>query len=277
MDNGSQTSLAIDAAEARSRLVEAYERGKAFQSMPMTSDSSATRMQIEDVRTWVDVTEHLLKVVFDTDEEAKKFSTMVRMSFSLDGSPKTRLRECLEDLNIYLRRLRSVIERLDLFKGPVSAQGSPSSDSAVGGKKVFIVHGHDEGPMASVARLLERLEIEPVILSEQTNRGRTIIEKFEDEASDCRFAIALLTPDDLGRSVKDAELRHRARQNVILELGYFMARLGRGKVCALHKGDLELPSDISGILWISYDGSGWRLELAKELRDAGLNVDLNLL
>jgi len=85
----------------------------------------------------------------------------------------------------------------------------------------------------------------------------------------------LLTPDDVGAPA-GGELHPRARQNVILELGYFIGRLGRAKVCALKAGDLELPSDILGIAWTAFDQHGaWQIALAKELKDAGYNIDLN--
>lgn len=144
--------------------------------------------------------------------------------------------------------------------------------------RVFIVHGHDEAAKESVARVIERLGFEPIILQERTNEGRTIIEKFEDYA-DVAFAIVLLTPDDVG-AVKTAPqaLQGRARQNVILELGYFIAKLGRRHVCALHKGNVELPSDILGVVWTPMDsGNAWKTELAKEMRAAGLPIDLNKL
>ncbi|AJG22217.1 putative nucleotide-binding protein [Cupriavidus basilensis] len=140
--------------------------------------------------------------------------------------------------------------------------------------KVFIVHGHDDGARQSVARFLEKIGFEPIILQEQANRGRTIIEKFE-EHGDVGFAVVLLTPDDEGRA-KGGELQPRARQNVVLELGYFIGRLGRHKVCALKSGDLELPSDYQGVLWETMDaGGGWKLSLARELKAAGHEVDLN--
>ncbi|MFM0005749.1 nucleotide-binding protein [Paraburkholderia dipogonis] len=140
--------------------------------------------------------------------------------------------------------------------------------------KVFIVHGHDDGARQTVARFLEKLGFEPVILQEQANRGRTIIEKFE-EHSDVGFAVVLLTPDDEGRA-KGGGLQPRARQNVVLELGYFIGRLGRHRVCALKSGDLELPSDYQGVLWETMDaGGGWKLSLARELKAAGHEVDLN--
>lgn len=144
-------------------------------------------------------------------------------------------------------------------------------------KKVFIVHGRDDTLKNAVARFLGRLGLEPIILHEQPNKGRTIIEKFIDH-SDVGFAVVLLTPDDKGGLV-DAppeKLRARARQNVVMELGFFLGRLGRDRVAALYDSDVEMPSDYSGVLFLPYDDSGlWQFALAKEIRAAGVNVDLN--
>ncbi|MEE8356570.1 MAG: nucleotide-binding protein, partial [Anaerolineales bacterium] len=106
----------------------------------------------------------------------------------------------------------------------------PPGDS----KKIFIVHGRDEEAKDSLARFLEKLGLEVIILHEQPNQGRTIIEKFEDY-SDVGFAVVLLTPDDIGGRANDLELLPRARQNVVFELGFFIGALGRERVCALHK------------------------------------------
>jgi predicted nucleotide-binding protein len=142
-------------------------------------------------------------------------------------------------------------------------------------KKVFLVHGRDEAVKFAVARFLEKLGLEPVILHEQPNKGQTVIEKFEAN-SDVRFAVVLLTPDDEGRATTGKDLKPRARQNVILELGYFIGKLRRARVCALYKEGVDLPSDIHGVIYVPYDGAGgWCLELAKELKAAGIDVDLN--
>lgn len=146
--------------------------------------------------------------------------------------------------------------------------------------RVFIVHGHDEPAKFAVQALLAQLGFVGVILDEQTGRGAAIIEKFKREAGAATFAVVLLTPDDKGGvSAASAEqLKPRARQNVILELGYFAAKLGRGRVCALRRGNVEIPSDFSGVQYLDYDAGGaWRGALAKEMRDAGLPVDLNRL
>ena len=112
--------------------------------------------------------------------------------------------------------------------------------------KIFIVHGHDNEAKAEVARFVERLGFQAIILHEQVSRNRTVIEKFEAN-SDVSFAIVLLTPDDEGGKKGDPA-KPRARQNVVLELGYFVGRLGRDKVCALKRGEVEIPSDFNGVI-----------------------------
>lgn len=141
-------------------------------------------------------------------------------------------------------------------------------------RKIFIVHGHDDGARETVARFLERIGLEAVILHEQANQGRTIIEKVVAN-SDVGFAVVLLTPDDEG-CVKGGTPEPRARQNVLLELGYFIGRLGRDKVCALKRGTLEIPSDFAGVVWETMDSNGgWKQALARELEAAGHSIDWN--
>jgi predicted nucleotide-binding protein len=116
--------------------------------------------------------------------------------------------------------------------------------------------------------------LEAVILSEQANQGRTSIEKIAAHG-DVGFAVVLLTPDDVGSKTSEA-LRPCARQNVLLELGYFMAHLGREHVCALAKGDLEIPTDFAGVVWEPLDGGGaWKTALSRELKAAGYPIDWN--
>jgi len=113
-------------------------------------------------------------------------------------------------------------------------------------------------------------------LHEQANEGKTIIEKFESHA-DVDFAIILLSPDDVGSSKEnEIELNPRARQNVIFEHGYFIGSLGRNRVVALYHGNIELPSDLQGVLYIPFDKeNGWQLNLAKEMKHVGIDIDLN--
>jgi predicted nucleotide-binding protein len=141
--------------------------------------------------------------------------------------------------------------------------------------RVFLVHGHDEAAKEATARYLEKLDLIPVVLHEQANEGQTIIEKFESH-SNVSFAVVLLTPDDVGASAKSPDKLHsRARQNVVLELGYFTGKLGRRRVCALYRPGLEIPSDFHGVLFVELDAqAGWKAKLAQELVSAGMQINL---
>ena len=144
-------------------------------------------------------------------------------------------------------------------------------------KDVFVVHGHDEASKQTLARFLERIELQPIILHEQTNRGRTIIEKFEDYA-EVQFAIVILSPDDHGKLATelDAAGTFRARQNVVFEMGYFIGRIGRHRVFPLKVGSLDIPSDYAGVAYTDMDPAGaWKSRLVRELKDAGFDVDAN--
>jgi predicted nucleotide-binding protein len=148
---------------------------------------------------------------------------------------------------------------------------APSRDLS----KVFIVHGHDDAVRETVARYIERLGLEAIILHERANKGRTIITKFRDESIGVGFAVALMSPDDLGKAKDEAELKPRARQNVVFELAYFIGKLGPERVAALVKGDIERPSDFDGVVYISLDDGNWKIELGRELQAAGYVIDWN--
>jgi predicted nucleotide-binding protein len=142
-------------------------------------------------------------------------------------------------------------------------------------KRVFIVHGHDELTKTKTARFIEKLGFEAVILHEQASKGMTIIEKIEAN-TDVGFAIILYTGDDCGNTKIAAEtgnLNNRARQNVVFEHGYLIAKLTRKHVVPLVSGRLELPSDISGVIYV--DDANWQIEIAKEMKAAGYSVDFN--
>lgn len=186
----------------------------------------------------------------------------------------------------YVRGLESAASMLESMLDEIEEyweddeQPSDISDSGLkipkSTNKVFVIHGHDESARETVARFLEKLELEPIILHEQPNKGRTIIEKFEDYA-DVRLAVVLLTPDDVGAVKYPAgDLRPRARQDVVFEFGYFIGKLGRQGVCALAKGDIERPSDSDGIVYVPLDDNdGWKMRLLRELKAADVDIDAN--
>jgi predicted nucleotide-binding protein len=189
-------------------------------------------------------------------------------------------------LPLLIARKRLIVERIRELEAvePDEPQDSrPSAGARETGdarlsRTVFVVHGHDLARASQVARFLERLKLEAVILREQANRGQTVIEKFQRHAVNVAFAVVVMTADDFGaaRDEELPDLPNRARQNVVLELGYFMGALGRDRVAALISPGVEQPSDILGIAYIPMDRDDWEPLLAQELRAAGLDVDFNL-
>jgi predicted nucleotide-binding protein len=188
------------------------------------------------------------------------------------------LAECIG----YLEGILSKLEVLDSNGSnaqPDDIGGDPVDNGRVNmDKKVFIVHGHDTAAKESIARFIEKIGLVPIILHEQPNIGRTIIEKFE-RFSDVNYAIVLFTPDDEAYPVGQENIKkRRARQNVVLELGYFIGKLGRKRVCALYVEGTEMPSDFQGILYIKLDNEGgWKVNLAQELLEGGMMVNLKKL
>jgi len=142
-------------------------------------------------------------------------------------------------------------------------------------KKVFIVHGRDELAKNETARFIEKLGLEAIILHEQENQGMTIIEKIE-HYTDVDYGIVLYTPCDEGSLRDQNDFKPRARQNVIFEHGFLIGKLKRENVCALVKDEIEVPNDISGIVYISMDREkSWMYKVARELKNVGYNIDMN--
>ena len=141
-------------------------------------------------------------------------------------------------------------------------------------RKVFIVHGHDLKSRDNLSSYLLSWGLEPVVLSEQSEQGMVLIEKFEKSVAYVKYAIVLLTPDDIGFK-NGKKLKPRPRQNVILELGYFWGKLGRQKVCCLVKGDVDAPSDMYGIVFLKYKRKIGEIQerIKKELKEAGYEVE----
>ena len=178
----------------------------------------------------------------------------------------------LADIN---ERLKGLEYRLSTSSGDGKAERPYS-------RRVFIVHGHDGELKNELARLLDRLQFEPVILHELADRGDTIFAKLTGEMSDVGFAFVLLTPDDVGGSGPPSDtLKPRARQNVVFEHGLFVGHLRSDRVCAITKGEVELPSDLHGVLYKPIHSGGSlatiTFDIVKELRAAGYEVDANRL
>lgn len=178
--------------------------------------------------------------------------------------------------------LKDIDSRLNSLERRFSRSGDRSDAKPEYSRRVFLVHGHDGELKNELARLLQKLDFQPVILHERPDRGQTIIAKLTGEMSDVGFAFVLLTPDDVGAvAVKRGDLSPRARQNVIFEHGLFVGHLAPDRVCAIRRGDVETPSDLQGVLYktISEGNSiaSIALEIVNELRAAGYLVDANKL
>ena len=211
--------------------------------------------------------------------QVKDFNDIQYSSFTATSDSELQ-ENYVQGLEVATSILESMIDEIKEY-WKEDEQSSNSSGTAIGerakdAREIFVIHGHDEAAREKVARFLENLGLKPVILHEQVNKGRTIIEKLEDHA-DVAFAVVLLTPDDEGRrSDEKSRFKLRARQNVILGLGFFLGKLGRKRVCPLVKGNVEKPSDYDGVVYTSLDDAGgWKVELVRELKAAGFVVDAN--
>lgn len=168
------------------------------------------------------------------------------------------------------------LESYQSDEGPIKKQNQTIVQS-VDKKSIFIVHGRNDSIKAQVSNLLLKLDLKPIILHEQANRGKTIIEKFEANAN-ASAAVVLFTDDDVGKYKEDEVLEARARQNVIFEAGYFIGKFGRERTIILNSPNINIPSDLQGYVYIELDAKQrWHYDLAKELKGIGFEVDLNKL
>jgi hypothetical protein len=203
---------------------------------------------------WAKFTTHLLETLFTDGSIANEFGeSWLQYSSGLD-----KFKQLIAWMRRKIVRLESIAQRLPLFPladtpAKVTTDPAPSTQQSM---DIFIVHGHENAAKEEAARFIEKLGLRAIVLHELSDRGRTIIEKFEDH-SNVGFAVVLLTPDDVGHPKDEpAKAKPRARQNVVLELGFFLGKLNRPRVCALLKGDIEIPSDYVGVLYMAMDDGG---------------------
>ena len=176
--------------------------------------------------------------------------------------------------NSAINLIDTIIEELELF--PKEVHTESINDKSIDRSKVFIIHGHDDGAKNEVARFVEKLGLEAVILHEQVNSGDTIIEKLEKH-TDVGFAIVLYTSCDIGGvKTEPDKLKPRARQNVVFEHGLLIGKIGRANVIALVKEEVEIPNDVSGVVYETMDSKGaWKFQLAREIKASGYDIDMN--
>jgi predicted nucleotide-binding protein len=231
--------------------------------------------------TWNEYNQTLLQQMFSTDDIEREYNYS-GVAWIDEAKPLAgRVQEFKTDMGKRIRRLESILQRLPLYprqKMTLQTASRSFSSKSSSSRKVFVVHGHSNEQKETVARYLSQLGLQPVILHEQANEGRTLIEKFESN-SETRHAVVLLTPDDIGgvassKALKD--LRPRSRQNVIFEWGFFVGKLGRENVSTLVVEDIEIPSDLNGVVYTKLDTDGaWKLTLARELKASGIEIDMN--
>jgi predicted nucleotide-binding protein len=231
-----------------------------------------------EAQRWAKYNYEFLVRSFNNKSIAGECGGYIYSVISIGGTSRHQIETFRNSISRYISKLESIKERLDLIPeiDGLTQKGSDSQPLVKQiGEDIFIVHGQNEKVKLEVSDFIKKLGLNAIILHEQPNKGRTIIEKFEEESLTAGFAIILLTADDLGFPKDNPDESHpRARQNVILELGYFFGKLGRKYVCALYENGVQLPSDFEGIIYIPLN-SDWRLQLAKEIKHAGIDIDLN--
>ena len=273
--------LTVSRSDATSKIQKQIDLGQAHEEAVIGSAADLDHASGEK-RSWHDYNKELLGTIFDNIKISKEYESSSHGAIFSMGNRGfyEKVDDYRESVRYKLKALQSILRRIELFEEPHKDANLPAviETPVIGSdKNVFIVHGHDEELKEKTARLVSDLGLSPIILHEQVNSGLTLIEKLEINAERSTFAIILLTPDDTGYSVADGQKKaeKRARQNVILELGYFIGKFGRSRTSAVYKG-LKAPSDFDGIVYISYDDEGaWRYKIAKELKAAGYDINMN--
>ena len=266
--------LTVSREELERELSAQIEQGNALLATPVSSESDL-RSRWAAFSNWGDYNRQLLRSQFTTSELADEYSQ--RPAISVIGGHHSfteKVEELERKVTRSIRRLESIRQRLPLYKelSPAPPQQPQEAEQP---RTIFVVHGHDAGRKNAVARFLEKLTTTDVlVLHEQPNRGRTVIEKFEGYARTSDYAVVILTGDDRGGAKDSEELLPRARQNVVFELGFFIGALDRAHVAVLYEEGVELPSDIGGLAWIELDtADAWQAALTRELVAAGVDVD----
>lgn len=274
------SELKISKEEAEQKIKERIEKGE-----ELINNSSLSYDNLENFfDKWDDYNNELLQRIFTTDEYQRNYmwSGDITVAFnSFYGEPTyyeklEKLKKAIENKNHYLEIL---LEKLELI--PIIKTISNDTKSLINGdnKKVFIVHGRDEVSKTNLEVLLKEMGLEPIVLHRQADEGQTVIEKFEKHGSDVSYAFILLTPDEIAYlasedllSDSERNKEKRARPNVIFEFGYFVGKLGRTRVCCLYTGDVEIPSDLKGLVYKKYRDSVEEVaySIQKDLKAIGI-------
>ncbi|QBZ98493.1 TIR domain-containing protein [Flavobacterium sangjuense] len=277
------SKLIISKEEFKTQINDRIDKGKTLldYSVKVVSTSIDSRRKpyakydeteqqnfISEYNKWKQFNIELLKRSFDfADNEYLKEYEKAEYSVWSDW-----VKERKQDIQRQITIFESIIERLPLI--PTNFDDKiVVTEKKISTNKIFIVHGHNNEIKQIVARTISKLKLEPIILHEQIEQGKTIIEKFEKNSSDVNFAIILLTADDEGKAKNETDFKTRARQNVVFEMGYFIGKLGRERVFLLLEDGVDKPGDLDGIVYIPIDKTeGWKLKLVRELKAAGYIV-----
>lgn len=277
----SRANLLVARNEARAMIGGHIKKGKELLEAVVISNDYDLKNARESYSKWRDYAKEMLKQLFNNDTMANSMNQSGRI-LTMNASLLQRAKDFRYDFERDITSLESVEERLPLIPEPTNANAGAVDETPkikTDSSKVFVVHGRDVGAKSEVARFLERLQLQPVILHEQANEGKTLIEKFEAHSKETGYALIILSPDDLGSATDEQDKAlPRARQNVVFEWGYFVGRLGRDRVNALYFEGVELPSDNDGLVYTPFDkGGAWQLLVARELKRAGYQFDMNKL
>lgn len=275
--------LAISAPQAIGALQEAINEAGGISS----AEASEAEMGIyaQQFQAWKSRCELKLNTIDVSGAWFGSFYGAIQFNrFESSSDWQNRSMEITNALYYGAQKLRDFVEKLEVIAKITSSvsqedQGElfDKTNSPSNNNKIFVVHGHDHQSKLDVARTIEKLGLKAIVLHERPNAGQTIVEKFEANA-DVGFAVIILAPDDFGKSKEETESKPRARQNVILELGYFMASLKRKNVFVLRVESVEIPSDILGIVYTPMDKhDGWKFKLVGELQKAGFDVSADSL
>jgi len=275
--------LTTSKEDFKTEISERIDIGKELLSRVVNTNEGYDKLKF-DYRLWSDYNFEFLKQAFNVaDNEYRDSYNQAGFHFmgqmgEVPGNPiqtqKNLIKYKLDDLE-------SLLAKAGLLKSEVTSSNANinlNDNKSLSKTEVFIVHGHDDLAKIKAARFVEKLGLKPIILHEQSSSGKTIIEKIE-EYSNVGFGIVLYTQCDVGAKKGDEKnLKPRARQNVVFEHGYLIGKIGRQNVCALVKNEVEIPNDISGVVYVKMDDEeSWHLKLAKELRNSGYQIDMNKL
>ncbi|MBR6091458.1 MAG: nucleotide-binding protein [Bacteroidales bacterium] len=281
--------LHIPVAQIHGDGYSGYGYGVYCSTVPQYDETQYNAFKTE-FHKWKDFTAEIFKQAFDIPNNEYHSGFVRRGQAMFFTGNEDWMKEDYDEINDKISYIETFIQKIPLLPSAIednlSQKGEPAKFDK---KKVFIVHGHSDALKTKVARVVEQMGLKAIILHEQEDYGKTVIEKFEENAEDIGFAIILLTADD--RAVSHADLkkedqekdykaifRNRARQNVIFEMGFFIGKLGRAHVFELQEDGIEEPSDLKGIIYTPVDEEDmWRFKLAKRLKAVGYEVNTDVL